>query len=78
MGMLRELIQMKQKVKVSLVKNIEWDNMSNANIREKLMSLQHEHESLKNKMNEMTDIMESLEIEYLHGNEVIIKRVKGE
>lgn len=78
MGMLRELIQMKQKVKVSLVKNIEWDNMSNANIREKLMSLQHEHESLKNKMNEMTDIMESLEIEYLHGNEVIIKRSKGE
>tara|TARA_B110000211_G_C14036715_1_gene534903 strand:+ start:1381 stop:1572 length:192 start_codon:yes stop_codon:yes gene_type:complete len=63
---------------VSLVKNIEWDNMSNANIREKLMSLQHEHESLKNKMNEMTDIMESLEIEYLHGNEVIIKRSKGE
>jgi len=78
MGMLRDIMQMKQKVKVSLVKNIEWGNMSNANIREKLMSLQHEHESLKNKMNEMTDIMESLEIEYLHGNEVIIKRAKGE
>ena len=78
MGMLRDIMQMKQKVKVSLVKNIEWDNMSNANIREKLMSLHHEHESLKNKMNEMTDTMESLEIEYLHGNEVIIKRSKGE
>jgi hypothetical protein len=63
---------------VSLVKDIEWDNMSNSNIREKLLSLQHEHESLKNKMNEMTDIMESLEIEYLNGNEVLIKRAKGE
>lgn len=52
--------------------------MSNRLIREKLDSLKHEHESLKQKMLEMTEFMKSLEIEYLLGNEELIKRQKGE
>lgn len=59
-------------------KNIDWDKMSNRVIREKLDSLRHEHESLKQKMKSQIDYMKSLEIEYLKGNETLVKRQKGE
>tara|TARA_Y100000389_G_C17241626_1_gene403411 strand:- start:140 stop:328 length:189 start_codon:yes stop_codon:yes gene_type:complete len=58
-------------------KNI-WDNMSNSNIRVKLESLRHEHESIKTKIDLLIDEMKGIELEYLNGNEYLIKRYKGE
>jgi predicted nucleic acid-binding Zn-ribbon protein len=63
---------------VSSVNKIEWGSLSNRVIREKLETLKHEHEALHKKMSDLTDYMEKLEIEYLAGNEVLIKRQKGE
>ena len=58
-------------------KNI-WSNMSNSNIRVKLESLRHEHESIKTKIDKLIGEMKDIEIEYLNGNEFLIKRHKGE
>ena len=57
---------------------IEWDNMSNSNIRSKLESLRHEHTTIKNKIDSLIESMNSIEVEYLNGNETLIKRHKGE
>jgi hypothetical protein len=59
-------------------KKIIWENMSNSNIRIKLESLRHEHESIKTKIDELIGEMKDIEIEYLNGNETLIKRHKGE
>ena len=52
--------------------------MSNSNIRVKLESLRHEHESIKTKLGDLIGEMKDIEIEYLNGNEFLIKRHKGE
>ena len=57
---------------------ILWDNMSNSNIRVKLESLRHEHETIKIKIDTLIDDMKNIEVEYLNGNETLIKRHKGE
>ena len=60
--------------------NVEkkWENMSNSNIRVKLESLRHEHEAIKSKIDNLIDEMKDIEIDYLTGNETLIKRHKGE
>ena len=60
--------------------NVEkkWDNMSNSNIRIKLESLRHEHEVIKTKIDDLIDEMKDIELDYLNGNETLIKRHKGE
>ena len=60
--------------------NVEkkWENMSNSNIRVKLESLRHEHEAIKTKIDNLIDEMKDIEIDYLTGNETLIKRHKGE
>jgi hypothetical protein len=55
-----------------------WDNMSNSNIRIKLESLRHEHEAIKTKIDNLIDEMKDIELDYLLGNEALIKRHKGE
>jgi len=57
---------------------IIWENMSNSNIRVKLESLRHEHETIKIKIDTLIDDMKNIEVEYLNGNETLIKRHKGE
>lgn len=57
---------------------IVWENMSNSNIRVKLESLRHEHKSIKTKLDDLIGEMKDIEIEYLNGNEFLIKRHKGE
>jgi hypothetical protein len=60
--------------------NVEkkWENMSNSNIRVKLESLRHEHEVIKTKIDNLIDEMKDIELDYLNGNETLIKRHKGE
>jgi hypothetical protein len=55
-----------------------WENMSNSNIRIKLESLRHEHEAIKTKIDNLIDEMKDIELDYLLGNEALIKRHKGE
>ena len=57
---------------------IVWENMSNSNIRVKLESLRHEHEIIKTKLDDLIDVMRNIELEFLNGNETLIKRHKGE
>ena len=57
---------------------IIWGNMSNSNIRVKLESLRHEHESIKTKIYKLIGEMKDIELEFLNGNEFLIKRHKGE
>jgi hypothetical protein len=57
---------------------IIWENMSNSNIRVKLESLRHEHETIKTKIDDLIDVMRNIELEFLNGNETLIKRHKGE
>ena len=60
--------------------NVEkkWENMSNSNIRIKLESLRHEHEVIKGKIDNLIDEMKDIELDYLNGNETLIKRHQGE
>lgn len=58
--------------------NQKWDDMSNSNIRVKLESLRHEHETIKVKIDNLIDSLKNVELNYLIGNETLIKRVKGE
>ena len=60
--------------------NVEkkWENMSNSNIRVKLESLRHEHEVIKTKIDNLIDEMKDIELDFLTGNETLIKRHKGE
>ncbi len=60
--------------------NVEkkWENMSNSNIRIKLESLRHEHEVIKGKIDNLIDEMKDIELDFLSGNETLIKRHKGE
>ena len=57
---------------------IIWENMSNSNIRVRLESLRYEHESIKSKIDTLIGEMKNIEMEYLTGNETLIKRHKGE
>ena len=57
---------------------IIWENMTNSNIRVRLESLRYEHESIKSKIDTLIGEMKNIEMEYLTGNETLIKRHKGE
>jgi hypothetical protein len=56
---------------------INWKNLSNAKIKEKLMSLKHEHVSLKSQVDKLLEKMTEIEKEYYYGNSVLDKRNKG-
>lgn len=60
--------------------NVEkkWDKMSNSNIRIKLESLRHQHETIKSKIDNLIGNMKDIELDFLNGNEALIKRHKGE
>lgn len=55
----------------------DWKNKSNSRVREKLLEIKHEEESLKNKVSDLLDKIDTLQKEYYLGNETLIKRMKG-
>jgi hypothetical protein len=57
-------------------KIIEWENMSNTEIRIKLMSMEDEYENIKNKINEYINKLDELDVEYSNGKKEIEKRSK--
>ena len=56
---------------------IDWDNKSNSKIQHELIELRNEHETLKNKMIQLSEKLDNIEKEYLLGNKILIKRLKG-
>jgi len=56
---------------------IDWDNKSNSKIQHELIELRNQHETLKNKMNQLSEKLDNVEKEYLLGNKTLLKRLKG-
>jgi len=56
---------------------IDWDNKSNSKIQHELIELRNEHETLKNKMIQLSEKLDNVEKEYLLGNKTLLKRLKG-
>ena len=56
---------------------IDWDNKSNSKIQHELIELRNEHETLKNKMIQLSEKLDNIEKEYLLGNKILLKRLKG-
>lgn len=59
-------------------KKIDWRNISNKKIQEELISLNHEHIALKNKIDGLLKYLMEIEKEYYLGNQILNKRHKGE
>ena len=57
---------------------IDWNNMSNASIKMQLEKLMHSQKSIKEKIIKLSEKLEEVEKDYLHGNSVLTKRYKGE
>jgi len=57
---------------------IDWSKDSNKKIKENLVSLNHEHVALKNKIIKLMETLENIEKEYYLGNNILSKRYKGE
>ena len=60
------------------MKNHDWENMSNSNIKQVLMEMKYEHESIKSKVSKLLGELKKIETEYVIANKTIIKRMKGE
>ena len=56
---------------------IDWDNKSNSKIQHELIELRNEHETIKNKMIQLSEKLDNVEKEYLLGNKTLLKRLKG-
>lgn len=59
-------------------KVIEWENMSNSSIKMELSELLHQQETIKNNIIKLSNKLETIEKEYLLGNNILTKRYKGE
>ena len=59
-------------------KKIDWNNISNKKIQENLLSLNHEHVSLKDKILKLVNHLTNIEKEHEYGNNILTKRYKGE
>tara|TARA_R110002060_G_scaffold51859_1_gene62866 strand:+ start:665 stop:859 length:195 start_codon:yes stop_codon:yes gene_type:complete len=57
---------------------IDWNNISNKKIHENLLSLNHEHDSLKDKILKLMSYLNEIEKEYEYGNNILNKRYKGD
>ena len=60
------------------IKKIDWNNTSNKKIQENLLSLKHEHISLKDKILKLMEHLNEIEKEHEYGNSILNKRYKGE
>ena len=59
-------------------KIIDWENMNNASIKMQLEELNHQQNSIKDKIINLSKKLESVEKDYFYGNNVLLKRYKGE
>lgn len=59
-------------------KVIKWENMSNSSIKMELSELLHQQETIKNNIIKLSNKLETIEKEYLLGNNILTKRYKGE
>jgi len=57
--------------------HINWSNISNETIKNRLEEYKHEHESLKIKIHTLTEKLLDIEKEYLLGNTTLNNRHKG-
>lgn len=55
---------------------IDWSNMSNSEIRNRIKSMEMEYESVKNKINNLVNLLDKLDIEYNNANRELNKRSK--
>jgi hypothetical protein len=60
------------------INKIDWENKSNDTIKHELIELHYEHQSLIQKIKELSNKLESIEKEYTIGAIIINKRLKGE
>ena len=59
-------------------KAIDWENMNNASIKMQLEELNHQQNSIKDKIINLSKRLEEVEKNYLYGNKILTKRYKGE
>jgi hypothetical protein len=59
-------------------KVLNWEGMSNSSIKKELEGIVHRQISIREKMVQLSEILEELEKEYFYGNKVLVKRYKGE
>jgi len=59
-------------------KVLNWEGMSNSSIKKELEGIVHRQISIREKMVQLSEILEELENEYFYGNKVLVKRYKGE
>jgi hypothetical protein len=55
---------------------VEWSNMSNTEIRMKMQTMEMEYESIKNKINNLMDELEKLDVVYNKGKKELERRIK--
>ena len=59
-------------------KVLNWEGMSNSSIKKELEGIVHRQISIREKMVQLSEILEELEKEYFYGNKVLVKRYRGE
>lgn len=57
---------------------IKWDDMNNSSIKMRLEELSHQQKSIIDKILKLSEKLEDIEKEYYYGNQILIKRYKGE
>jgi uncharacterized protein YlxW (UPF0749 family) len=56
--------------------NIDWKNMSNVDIRNKMNSMTNEYEYIKNEINKLISKLDSLDSEYNNAKKELNRRAK--
>jgi len=59
-------------------KVLNWESMSNSSIKKELEGILHRQISIREKIVQLSEILEELEKEYFYGNKILVKRYKGE
>jgi hypothetical protein len=55
---------------------IDWKNMSNAEIRMKIASMEQEYDAIKMKINNLITELDNIDVEYNNANKELNKRSK--
>lgn len=55
---------------------MEWNNMSNSDIRIKMKTMEEEYENVKNKINVLINKLDALDIEYDKAKRELENRIK--
>lgn len=54
----------------------DWNNVSNVDIRNKMLSMSNEYESIKNEINKLIEKLDILDYEYINAQKELDKRTK--